>query len=183
MGAWLAGALVIASVLTLGCGGGAAEAAVGVSTGSRAPTPVELELRTPDGAFVDVGDLRGAPALLFLFATFDGVSQAALAPLRRFVRHHPDVPVVGIAVQPDAAMLVDAWSLALAPPFTVTYDPNGVIAEGTSDLGQVEAVPTYVLLDARGLVTERHVGFASQRKLDRMLGDNIDGADHAPPQE
>lgn len=150
------------------CGGGSA-GRVGVTDDDPAPGPVELELRTPEGVPVFVGDLRDKPVLLFFFATFDGVSQASLRPLSRFVRHHPDVHVLGIALQPDAETLLDAWAHALEPPFLVTYDPRGSVSAGTSDLGTVDQIPTYVLLDADGREIDRHVGYASQNSLDRML--------------
>jgi len=159
---WLA-----AVVLLTACGG--SQEAVGHSDPEPERVPVELELRTPDGVWIHVGGLRGRPVLLYLFATFDGVSQAALRPISRFVRHHPDVHVVGISVQPEARQLLDAWATALEPPFPVTYDPEERILDGTSDLGEVDRIPTYVLLDERGYEATRHVGFGGQRRLDRML--------------
>jgi hypothetical protein len=85
------------------------------------------------------------------------------------VRAHPEVDVVAVAVQPDAQPLADAWQAALEPPFLVTFDPEDRIAMGTSQLGQLEAVPTYVLLDVDGREADRHVGFASLNKLEHML--------------
>jgi hypothetical protein len=162
------GALALSFALFAACGGGSADR-VGVTDGDPAPQPVELELRTPDGVPIFLGDLRGKPVLLFLFATFDGVSQAALRPLSRIVRHHPDVHVIGVAVQPEAEQLLDAWAYALSPPFTVAFDPRERIATGTSDLGEIESIPTYIVLDARGMEVDRHTGWASERQLDRML--------------
>lgn len=163
IGGWLGVCLAVT-----GCGGASTER-VGVTDQDPRPQPVELELRTPEGVPLHVGDLRGEPVLLYFFATFDGMSQAALRPLSRFVRHHPEVHVVGIALQPDAEALLDAWAHALDPPFVVAYDPRGRVSEGTSDLGVVDQIPTFVLLDPEGYEIDRHVGFASQNKLDRML--------------
>ena len=161
--------LLAVSLCVAACGGGGSAERVGVSNDDPAPRPVELELRTPDGVPVFVGDLRDKPVLVFFFATFDGMSQASLRPLSRFVRHHPDVHVLGIAVQPDAESLLDAWAHALEPPFVVTYDPRGTVSAGASDFGTIDQIPTYVLLDANGYEVDRHVGFASQNRLDRML--------------
>lgn len=168
-GRWIAPCGLVTALLSCGCGSGSADHSVGVSTGRPAPVPIELELRTPDGVFVHVGDLRGRVTALFFFATFDTLSQAALQPISRFARHYPDVHIVGVALQPDAAALVDAWAHALSPPFVVTYDPNETVLEGTSDLGDIEAVPTIVFLDADGFEAERYVGLASERRLAHML--------------
>jgi len=170
-----AAALVTIALAALGaaCGGSSAdsEGAVGVSTAQAAQAPIELALRTSQGTFVDVGDLRGKPVVLFLFATFDGMSQAALRPLSRFYRQHPEVHVIGIAVQPNPQMLLDPYVSALAVPFTVTYDPEERILPGTSMLGRVRVVPTYIVLDAHGFIRARHQGFASESKLERLLYD------------
>jgi len=157
-------ALALVTLLAA-CGG--AEAA---TAAPRVPEePLYLDLRTSEGEPLNLGQLRGQPVLLFLFATYDGVSQASLRPLARFVRQHPDVQVVGVAVQPDASLLAAAWAQALSPPFTVCYEPEDRITQGATNLGPFEAVPTYVLLDAQGRERARHVGFGSQRKLESML--------------
>jgi hypothetical protein len=156
----LAFTLAISLAIALGGCGAAEEQDFGVSHGERPPRPVELELRATDGAFVAIGDLRGRATVVYCFATYDGVSQAAVRPLSRFVRHHPEVNVVAIATQPNPQIFAEAWQAALSPPFLVTFDPEERI---------ISAVPTYILLDANGVEVDRHVGFASQNRLEGML--------------
>ncbi len=151
------------------CGGQVRQPAVGESTAEPPPRPIEMSLRRPSGEWIHLGDLRGQPVLLFLFATFDGVSQAALRPTARFARAHPDVHVIGIAAQPDANLLLDPYEAALAPGFPLTYDPARNVHHGTSPLGPVEAVPTFIMLDAFGVEAARHVGFPNSHTLDRLL--------------
>lgn len=130
---------------------------------------IALVLKTPDERFVELSDLRGNPTLLFVFATFDGVSQAALRPLSRFVRaHEGELNVVGVAAQPNAKDLIDAWQAALHPPFVVCYDPTKQVEEGTSALGRIETVPSYVMLSAWGVETARASGFQSENALQRL---------------
>ncbi len=173
------GVLLAAFLLAAGCGGASTEV-VGHSTGAPPPEPITLSVQTTDGSFVDLRRLRGRPVLLFLFATFDGVSQAALHPLRGFVRQHPEVHVVGIAIEPDARRLGDAWAAALNPPFPVAYDPDDDIVGGTSSLGTVDTVPTYVMLDAAGIEVNRKTGFASERDLSHLL---YEATHNRPPGE
>jgi hypothetical protein len=163
-------ALVLAlAIAAAACGGTEDEPTVGVSHADRAPGPVELDLRATDGSFVTVGDLRGKPTILFCFATYDGVSQAAVRPLSRFVRHHPEVYVLAIATQPNPEVFAQAWESALTPGFVVTFDPEENVIEGTTDLGYIGAVPTYILLDEHGVEVERYTGFASQNQLEALL--------------
>ncbi|MEM7139220.1 MAG: TlpA disulfide reductase family protein [Myxococcota bacterium] len=167
-------ALVVACVLGLapstGCGSGAA-GPVGsgtVSAEDRGPR-LELGLRLSDGRWLELGDLRGTPVLLYVFATFDMVSQAALEPLRPFVQQHPDLVVVGVASEPRAMQLVEAWAFALDPPFVVGADPYGNIENGQTVLGRIEKVPTYILYDQAGYEIERVIGYQGEAALDTMV--------------
>jgi len=158
------------------CGGGQQlERGVGTSRAAGNVRPIELTLRAADGEWIHLGDLRGKPVLLFLMATFDGVSQAALRPTSRFVRHHMgEVHVLGVAVQPNPQPLLVPYMDALNPPFPFTYQMEGTIGAGTSALGRLEAIPTYIMIDAHGVEVDRHVGFPNTSTLDTMLRDALD---------
>lgn len=130
---------------------------------------LELGLRLSDGRWLELGDLRGSPVLLFVFATFDMVSQASLKALRPFVEAHPGVVVIGVASEPRATQLVEAWAYALDPPFAVGADPYGSVENGRSALGKIETVPTYILYDSDGYQIERVTGYQSASELDTMV--------------
>jgi hypothetical protein len=158
--------LVLAVVL--GCSG--------ASTSPETTTPksqsiarLELGIRLTDGRWLELGDLRGTPVLLFVFATFDAVSQASLKVLRPFVPQHPDLVVIGIAAQPRASQLVDAWAYALDPPFVVGADPTGRVENGESRLGKIEAVPTFILYGADGYEVDRKSGLLSEGELAKLV--------------
>jgi hypothetical protein len=165
---------VLALVLVAGCGGTPATAGPSSQTGHKArppsdPNAVELTLRTEAGPLIFVGDMRGRPVLLFMFATFDGMSQAALTPLERFVAAHPEVQVVGVAIQPDAERLIGPYVHALSPPFPIGYDPENALEKGDTPIGKVDLIPSFVMLDALGRPVVRHVGLATVEQLERML--------------
>ncbi|MBW2720261.1 MAG: hypothetical protein JRD94_17445 [Deltaproteobacteria bacterium] len=130
---------------------------------------LDLGLRLSDGRWLELADLRGTPVLLFVFATFDTVSQASLTSLRPFVPQHPEVVVIGIAAQPRAAQLVEAWAYALDPPFLVGANPYGYVENGESTLGKIEIVPTYILYDASGYEIDRTTGLLSEAELARLV--------------
>jgi hypothetical protein len=141
---------------------------------------VELTVRTPGGEWVFIGDLRGRPVLLVFLATYDGVSQATLVPLRHLLLSRDDVHVVGVMLQQEADEFVDAWVNALEPPFPVGYDPDGTLASGETALGIIETVPTFIVLDANGVEVERRVGFQSEHRLGEMIDRAVA---HAPLRE
>lgn len=140
-------------------------------TPPRAPNGqrLDLGLRLSDGRWLELADLRGTPVLLFVFATFDAVSQASLKSLRPFVPQHPEVVVVGIAAQPRAVQLVEAWDYALDPPFVVGADPYGRVENGQSTLGKIETVPTYILYDERGYEIDRATGLVTEGDLAKLV--------------
>jgi peroxiredoxin len=166
--ACIALAMIGLSVASSACG--AAPGGVGTSHAPRAPEPLELTLRTTEGDPLDVASLRGKPVVLFFFATFDTLSQAATRPLSRFARQHADdVHVVAVAVQPDARTLAGAWAAALGVSFDVAYERDPRVLAGRSEIGTLAGVPTFVVLDEAGLIVARHTGFASENKLERLL--------------
>ena len=130
---------------------------------------LELGLRLSDGRWLELADLRGTPVLLFVFATFDAVSQASLKSLRPFVPQHPELVVIGIAAQPRATQLVEAWAYALDPPFVVGADPYGRVETGESTLGKIETVPTYILYDAEGYEIDRTTGLVTEGDLAQLV--------------
>lgn len=160
--------LSLLSLLALLCGGGCATAtqdAVPEVVTERPNAPIELGLRTTDGRWLELGDMRGTPLLLFVFATFDTGSQAALTPLRSFVADFDDVQVLGIAAQPKGEQLVSAWAYALDPPFIVGVDPYGNVEGGTSALGKIESIPTFIVVDANGYERARVSGVQTEGAL------------------
>jgi hypothetical protein len=160
--------LLLLVLLAAGCSRGSS------SSGSTTPEPVstvrlDLGIRLSDGRWLELADLRGTPVLVFVFATFDAASQASLKSLRPFVPQHPDVIVIGVAAQPRAAPLVEAWAYALDPPFVVGADPYGKVENGESVLGKIETVPTYVLYNADGFEIDRTSGLLSEGDLAKFV--------------
>jgi hypothetical protein len=161
-------ALMVGSVLVLGCARDSSSAqrtTPDAATGAR----LDLGLRSSDGRWIELADLRGTPVLLFVFATFDAVSQASLTSLRPFVPQHPEVIVIGIAAQPRALQLVEAWAYALDPPFVVGADPYGRVENGESMLGKIETVPTFILYDAEGYEIDRTTGLVTEGDLAQLV--------------
>jgi hypothetical protein len=156
------------AVLVLAACGPPAMTGVGTRHAPRTDDVIELSLRTTDGRVVELADQRGGPVLLFLFATYDGASIASNRGLYRFARAAQDTVVLGVALQLDAETFARAFAESQLPPYTVTYDSDGAIVRGASDLGPFEAVPTFVMIDAHGVECARHVGYASERVLWNM---------------
>ena len=155
-------------VVALGCASGST---VGQQTTPAQKNTARLDLgfRLSDGRWLELADLRGTPVMLFVFATFDAVSQASLTSLRPFVPQHPELIVIGIAAQPRGSQLVEAWAYALDPPFVVGADPSGGVENGATTLGKIETVPTYILYNAQGYEIDRATGLLSEGDLAKFV--------------
>lgn len=127
-----------------------------VSKPSRAG--VTLLLRRADGEPLFLEKMRGRPILVFIFTTFDASSQLGLNVLIDFAKSDPKLQIVAIAVQPSPGRILPAFAAALAAPFPLTYDPSDSVLMHKSDLGRLDAVPCYILLNEKGYIAERHYG-------------------------
>jgi hypothetical protein len=151
-------------LLSLGCG------AASPATTAHAPSdePIELSLATTDGHVVELSDQRGGLVLLFVLATYDGLSQAEVRPVSRFTREATDTVVLGVVAERDAASFAPIYSDTLAPPYTVVYDADGSITDGSSALGDLPGVPTFYMIDGHGRIAERHTGYLTEAELFAM---------------
>lgn len=152
-------------LFAVGCGGATAPQIPPAATHE----PVPLVLVESNGRRVAAAELRGKQTLLFVFATFDGMSQAALTPIRQFVEQHPDIQVVGILHEPNARTFLPAWEAASTPPFLATWERSGSLIRGSGGFQPVTTVPSYVLLDARGHEAGRHAGYLALEELDQFV--------------
>ncbi len=133
------------------------------------PVPIELQLHTTAGDSLEIATLRGRPVLLFLFATYDALSQAQTEPLHLLQRGHPELQLIGVAAQPKPRQLAAYWVDAIQPGFVVAYDPTDKLPHGESTLGAVPAIPAFIVLDASGMVRARVYGYQTASGLDQLL--------------
>lgn len=157
--------LALSCMLVAGCGGASAIGGVG---GPSADEPVALALTTTDGRTVELADQRGGLVMLFVLATYDGLSQAEIRPVSRFAREATDTVVLGVVAERDAASFAPIYASTFLPPYTVVYDADGTITAGTSDLGELPGVPTFYMIDAHGLVVDRRTGYLDVAALFAM---------------
>ena len=161
---------VSVAALLAGCGATTTTTSYGDATADSTPAPFDVPLRTAYGEPVELSELHGHTVLLYLFATFDLPSQAALEPLREVAREHPELRVVGIALQPNAGELLPIFGSALEVEFPLAYEPENLLLRGLTDVGQIAGVPTYVLLDSAGFITQKAFGAMSAQALRQWCG-------------
>jgi hypothetical protein len=159
-------AVLALSIVVIATGCGAGKPSPDAAPGASAAEPVDLALVGSDGRRFALSQLRGRPLLLFLFTTYDDSSQLALTPLTQFLQVHPDLQALGIAAQPDPAALLPLYRDALDVRIPLAYEAAPQIVAGDSMLGRLEAVPSYLLLDASGRITARRTGALTFEQLE-----------------
>lgn len=139
-----------------------------------AQKPVSLVLTEANGETLSLPRPRGRPLLLVLFATYDSASQLLWQPLATAKAGFPDLDVVGVALQPDAAVLLPMYGQTLAIDAALAYDPGASVLSGQSDLGRIERVPELILLSSDGHLLARRLGAAPHDELREWLADHLD---------
>lgn len=155
---------LLAAALTLSL---TAAACAGTTPGSA--TPLDLTVRNEEGRSLELAALRGRPALIFLFTTYDVTSQLALTPLIAASQSEERATFVGIAVQPDAAEFLAQFKKTLDIPFALYADDSGALLQGKTVLGKLPSVPAYVALDAQGHVHKTFVGVAKKDQIEELI--------------
>jgi hypothetical protein len=110
---------------------------------------------------------------LFLFATYDTASQAALAHLERFLAHDDHIEALGLALQPDARAFLTLYRDALNIDFPLAYDPSDVVLQGQTELGRVQAEPAFIVLDGEGRVRATRYGVTTEAELTTLVDEAL----------
>lgn len=129
-----------------------------VGEGSALP---DFEGEALDGGRVGSAQLRGRIAVINFWASWCGPCRKELPALADLARRDPELAVLAINVDRDAAA-ARRFLGGQAPPFPVLLDPESGLA-GRFD---VLSMPTTLLVDASGTVVSRHEGWSEQAFAD-----------------
>ncbi len=122
----------------------------------RTPAP-PLDLRDLEGRNWSTDDLTGRPAVIYFFAPWCKVCAASTPQLRWFHRwrgDHVTVLLVGLDWTSQGELREYASRHAVSMPVLV-----GLASTGAN--WKVRGYPTYYVLDARGHIAARDVGFTT----------------------
>jgi hypothetical protein len=132
--------------------------------------PVEFAFGVLDGSVVSHESTRGRVTALLFVTTFDLPSQAAarsLADVQR--RHVPRFNAAAIAIESaENATLVGVFRDALALPYPVGI-ADQVELRASPAFGDIDRVPTLILLDRNGRSRRRHYGLFDPNTLETWL--------------
>jgi hypothetical protein len=118
--------------------------------------------------------LLGRPAVLIFITTYDLASQAQARFLSMLLRRHArELGAAAIVLEPaENRPLVLAFRDALDLGYPIAFGSADLLT-GKGPFGDVAAVPTTVLLDARGRLVHRRAGLARDTEIEQVLRDRL----------
>lgn len=147
--------LVAAAACFVACGGKGPEVAPLASREDARPFVFDSLDERP----VSSEAFRGKPAVLVFLTTWDMASQAEVGIVSRMAERDGDKVRYAIVAlhEKHERELVENYARALKVTFPVALgDSESRVGRGP--LGDVHAIPTVLVLDARGRIVQKHVG-------------------------
>lgn len=160
--------VVVAGALALGGRGAGIDSPL---IGHPAP-PLAGEIIAGDGAAehdrIDIESLRGHVVMLDFWASWCGPCRASVPVLNRVATAHRAAGLVPIGINSEPNLTparVATAHRALGALFPAIQDRDWTLQE----LYRVDSLPTLVLIDRQGIVTDVHVGVPDEEWLDGRI--------------
>lgn len=143
--AMLPAVLVFTLALALPAWGGADEV----------PAP-GFTLQSSDGKPVSLAQFKGDVVMINFWASWCGPCRQEMPLLDSIYKQYKDMgfTLLGVNVEPHASS-ANAWLRKTPVSYPILYDPNSQV----SQLYQVQAMPTTVIVDRQGIVRFVHNGY------------------------
>ena len=113
----------------------------------------DFALATSDGGTIRLSELRGQPVIINFWATWCGPCRVEMPAFSSFAKAHPDVRVLGVAVDSGDPARLAIEKQKLGIPYDVLVADRGV----TRDYG-VTSLPTTVVVDEQGKIVKAQAG-------------------------
>jgi peroxiredoxin len=123
-----------------------------------------FDLQAVDGGKVSLSSLRGQAVVLNFWATWCGPCRTEIPELNAFKSDHPDVELLGIAINSGGANKLSPWLKRNEIHYTILVGTDQVQSEY-----DVSTLPTTVIIDGDGRVREVFVGAVTEDTLTNAI--------------
>jgi cytochrome c biogenesis protein CcmG/thiol:disulfide interchange protein DsbE len=130
------------------------------------PAP-NFSLSTGDGKTVALSKLRGQVVVVNLWATWCGPCRSEIPGMLEVYNQYRSkgLEIVGISLDRDGWRVVNPFVEKMKITYPVVLG-NGQVAEA---YGGIEAIPTTFVVDRKGNVAARHVGYLSKAEFEKIV--------------
>jgi len=156
-------ACAVLAVALCGCAHGATQrdALAAIDTG-------RFALRTDTGAMYALADHPGRVRVVQFFSSWCVPCLAELNQLQKLVEREPDVTVVGVDFDLDAARTIGAFRATAKVTFPLLVADDAT-RKGEGVFGPIAVLPTTVVIDPAGVVRGAFTGLVSDASLERLI--------------
>jgi peroxiredoxin len=115
-------------------------------------------LQSTSGQQVSLAQFKGDVVMINFWASWCGPCRQEMPLLDSIYRKYKDMgfELIGVNVEPDSKA-ANAWLKATPVTYPILYDPQSQV----SQLYQVQAMPTTVIIDRTGTVRYLHRGYVA----------------------
>ena len=134
---------------------------------NRAVVAPAWELKDLNGKTVKSSDLKGKVVILDFWATWCGPCRMEIPGFIELQKNYgpKDLVVVGIALDEEGAAVVKPFAAKAGINYTVLIGD----AKGQRAFGDVEVLPTTFVIDRRGRIVTKHVGYADKTTFENEI--------------
>ena len=157
-------AAAAAAVGMSACGSSTTGAAPEVQAAADRPDPVVVRVpRLTGGGSLEVGSPAERPTVVNLWASWCGPCREEMPAVEAFARSHPDVHVVGIAID-DTTDSAREFAREVGVTFPLGIDGEDAVGDGYG----VTGLPTTLVLDRAGRLAATWAGPVTAADLSRL---------------
>ena len=163
-------AAAAAAVGMSACGSSTTGAAPEVQAAADRPDPVVVRVpRLTGGGSLEVGSPAERPTVVNLWASWCGPCREEMPAVEAFARSHPDVRVVGIAID-DTTDSAREFAREVGVTFPLGIDRDDAVGDGYG----VTGLPMTFVLDSAGRLAATWAGPVTDADLSRLTDPLVD---------
>jgi peroxiredoxin len=127
----------------------------------------EWNLKDLDGKDIKLSDFKGKVVILDFWATWCGPCKLEIPGFVSLQKEYADrgLMVIGISLDEGDPKLVKSFAKRMAMNYPVLLGNNKI----TSDYGGIEAIPTTLIIDQRGMIIGKHVGYVEKQEFESEI--------------
>jgi peroxiredoxin len=126
-----------------------------------------FSLKTSDGKVIELAKLKGKVVLVNFWATWCPPCRAEIPDFMKVYSEYKSkgLEMIGISVDQDGWEAVTPFLKKNPINYPIVVDDGSV----AKSYGNIEAIPTTIIVDKNGNIVARHVGGMSKAQLERSL--------------